>query len=65
MPITHVTSGAAEDKEKGAPRQAPKGMKVSGFASLRLALSAAFFGALLYSPLTAAQSAAAPAQSVV
>jgi SH3-like domain-containing protein len=40
-------------------------MKVSGFASLRLTLSAAFLGALLYSPLAAAQSAAAPAQSVV
>jgi SH3-like domain-containing protein len=43
---------------------APKGMKVSGFALLRLTLSAAFLGALLYSPLVAAQSAAAPAQSV-
>ncbi|RUY75536.1 hypothetical protein EN962_22910, partial [Mesorhizobium sp. M7A.F.Ca.CA.001.09.2.1] len=38
---------------------------MSGFASLRLTLSAAFLGALLYSSLTAAQSAAAPAQSVV
>ena len=38
---------------------------MSGFASLRLALSAAFLGALLYSPLAAAQGAAAPAQGVV
>ncbi len=38
---------------------------MSGFASLRLTLSAAFLGALLYSPLAVAQSAAAPAQSAV
>jgi SH3-like domain-containing protein len=36
---------------------------VSGFASLRLTLSAAFLGALLYSPLVEAQGAAA-AQSI-
>jgi SH3-like domain-containing protein len=39
-------------------------MKVSGFASLRLAVSAALLGALLYSPQAVAQSAAAPAQTV-
>jgi len=39
-------------------------MKVSGFASLRLALSAAILGAVLYSPVVAAQSAAAPAQTI-
>ncbi|TGQ44570.1 SH3 domain-containing protein [Mesorhizobium sp. M00.F.Ca.ET.216.01.1.1] len=37
---------------------------MSGFASLRLTLSAALVGALLYSPQAAAQSAAAPAQHV-
>src|SRR4051812_4663541 len=47
-----------------AGRPAPKGTKVSALASLRLSLSAAFLGALLYSPQLAAQSAAAPAQSV-
>jgi SH3-like domain-containing protein len=66
VPFTHLTSGSAEDKEKGreADRLAPKGTKVSGFASLRLTLSAAFLGALLYSPHLAAQSAATPAQSI-
>ena len=40
-------------------------MKVSGFASLRLAVSAAVLGALLCSPQqVAAQGAAAPAQTV-
>jgi len=39
-------------------------LKVSGFASLRLALSAAVLGALFCSPQAIAQSAAAPAQTV-
>jgi SH3-like domain-containing protein len=38
--------------------------KVSGFASLRLALSAAFLGTMAFSTHAEAQSAAAPAQSV-
>jgi SH3-like domain-containing protein len=37
---------------------------VSGFASLRLTICAAFLGALLYAPVVAAQSAAAPAQTI-
>ena len=43
---------------------APKGTKVSGYASLRMAFSAACLGALVYSPVVAAQGAAAPAQSI-
>jgi SH3-like domain-containing protein len=39
-------------------------MKVSAFASLRLTLSAALLGALLYSPNVAAKSAAVPAQTI-
>jgi SH3-like domain-containing protein len=47
-----------------AKRPAPKGTKVSGYASLRLALSAAFLGALLFSQVVEAQGAAAPAQTI-
>jgi len=47
-----------------AKGRAPKGTKVSGFASLRLVLSAALLGALLHSPHAAAQGAAAPVQTV-
>ncbi len=54
-------------KKKGAPRHrpAPKGTKVSGFASLRLIASAALLGVLIHSPLASAQGAAATGQATI
>jgi SH3-like domain-containing protein len=66
--MIHLTSGAAEDKEKGRGRQdrsrSEEGTKVAGFVSLRLVFGTALLGAALLSQQALAQSAAAPAQTV-